>query len=128
MSIADDRTGASRPPALCGDLSFPLSLSRATKNISWPTACPASALPTRSSSCSTAATIASPEIARRFTDRVIEGAWEREGERRNAGIAACRGDWVLEIDADERVGPELAAEIAAVIAQLAGRLAPDPGR
>ena len=70
----------------------------------------------------------SPEIARRFTDRVIEGAWEREGERRNAGIAACRGDWVLEIDADERVGPELAAEIAAVIAQLAGRLAPDPGR
>ena len=54
----------------------------------------------------------SPEIARRFTDRVIEGAWEREGERRNAGIAACRGDWVLEIDADERVGPELAAEIA----------------
>jgi glycosyltransferase involved in cell wall biosynthesis len=37
---------------------------------------------------------ASPEIARRFTDRVVEGAWEREGERRNAGIAACRGDWV----------------------------------
>ena len=60
---------------------------------------------------------ASPEIARQFTERVIEGAWEREGERRNAGIAACRGDWVLEIDADERVGPELAAEIAAVIAR-----------
>jgi len=60
---------------------------------------------------------ASPEIARRFTDRVIEGAWEREGERRNAGISACRGDWVLEIDADERVGPDLAAEIAAAIAK-----------
>jgi glycosyltransferase involved in cell wall biosynthesis len=58
----------------------------------------------------------SPEIARRFTGRVVEGAWEREGERRNAGIASCRGDWVLEIDADERVGPELAAEIRAVIA------------
>jgi glycosyltransferase involved in cell wall biosynthesis len=61
----------------------------------------------------------SPEIARRFTDRVIEGAWEREGERRNTGIAACRGDWVLEIDADERVGPKLAAEIRAVIADSA---------
>lgn len=59
----------------------------------------------------------SPEIVRRFTDRVIEGAWEGEGQRRNAGIAACRGDWILEIDADERVGSELAAEIAAVVAR-----------
>ena len=58
----------------------------------------------------------SAEIAREFTDRIVEGAWEREGARRNAGIAACRGEWVLEIDADERVGPELAAEIRAVVA------------
>ena len=58
----------------------------------------------------------SAEIAREFTDRVLEGAWEREGERRNAGIAACRGEWILEIDADERVEAALAAEIQAVIA------------
>jgi glycosyltransferase involved in cell wall biosynthesis len=58
----------------------------------------------------------SPEIARGFTDRIVEGAWEREGMRRNVGIAACNGEWVLEIDADERVGPELAAEIRAVVA------------
>lgn len=57
----------------------------------------------------------SREIARQFTDRVVEGAWVREGPRRQAGIAACRGDWVLEIDADERVGPALAAEIRAVV-------------
>ncbi len=59
---------------------------------------------------------ASPDIARQFTDHVIEGAWEREGPRRNAGIAACHGDWIVEIDADERVGSALAAEIRAVVA------------
>ena len=58
----------------------------------------------------------SRDIAREFTDRILEGAWEREGPRRNAGIASCRGEWILEIDADERVAPELAAEILTVIA------------
>ena len=53
----------------------------------------------------------SGEIARRFTDRVVEGAWSIEGERRNAAIAACHGRWVLEVDADERVSDVLAAEI-----------------
>jgi glycosyltransferase involved in cell wall biosynthesis len=53
----------------------------------------------------------SAEIARGFTDRIVEGAWEREGPRRHAGIDICRGTWVIEIDADERVSPELGAEI-----------------
>jgi glycosyltransferase involved in cell wall biosynthesis len=59
---------------------------------------------------------ASRDIARRFTDQIVEGAWEREGPRRNAGIAACHGEWIFEVDADERVGPDLAAEIRAVVA------------
>lgn len=58
----------------------------------------------------------SGEIARQFTDRVVEGAWAREGPRRQAGIAACRGDWIFEIDADERVSPEMASEIRGVVA------------
>jgi glycosyltransferase involved in cell wall biosynthesis len=53
----------------------------------------------------------SKEIARTFSARLVEGAWEREGERRNAGIEACRGAWILEIDADERVPEALAIEI-----------------
>jgi ADP-heptose:LPS heptosyltransferase len=57
----------------------------------------------------------SRDIALRFTDRIVEGAWEIEGERRNAGIAACTSDWILEVDADERVTPELAAEIRATL-------------
>jgi glycosyltransferase involved in cell wall biosynthesis len=53
----------------------------------------------------------SREITLHFTDRLVEGAWEREGPRRNAGIEASRGEWIVEIDADERVTPALAAEI-----------------
>ena len=58
----------------------------------------------------------SAKIARRFADRLVEGAWEREGSRRQAGIAACHGQWILEIDADERVTPALAGEIVRVVA------------
>ena len=58
----------------------------------------------------------SREIARDFTDRLVEGAWEREGRRRHAGIEFCRGDWILEIDADERVTPQLADRIRQVVA------------
>jgi glycosyltransferase involved in cell wall biosynthesis len=61
----------------------------------------------------------SRDIARRFADRVIEGAWVREAPRRNTAISACRGEWIFEADADERVSPALAAEIRAVIAQSA---------
>ncbi|MBS7791575.1 glycosyltransferase family 2 protein [Roseococcus sp. SDR] len=60
-------------------------------------------------------TDASAGIARAAGAVVLEGGWTLEGERRNAGIAACSGDWILEVDADERVPPELGAEIRAVI-------------
>jgi glycosyltransferase involved in cell wall biosynthesis len=53
----------------------------------------------------------SRDIARLYTTRLVEGAWEREGPRRHAGIDACAGAWVLEVDADERVSPGLADEI-----------------
>jgi glycosyltransferase involved in cell wall biosynthesis len=60
-------------------------------------------------------TDSSGEIARRFGARLVEGGWEREGDRRNTGIAACAGPWILEIDADERVSPLLASEIRGVV-------------
>ena len=53
----------------------------------------------------------SADIAKRYTDRLVEGAWDLEGPRRNAGIDACTGDWILEVDADERVPDDLAQEI-----------------
>jgi glycosyltransferase involved in cell wall biosynthesis len=59
----------------------------------------------------------SAEIAREFGARVIEGGWEREGDRRNLGIKECRSDWIVEVDADEHVSPDLAAEIRRTIEQ-----------
>ena len=50
-------------------------------------------------------------IAQVFTDRIVPGAWPKEGARRNAGIEACTGNWVFEIDADERVPEALSKEI-----------------
>jgi glycosyltransferase involved in cell wall biosynthesis len=58
----------------------------------------------------------SKAIAEAHGARLVEGSWEIEGERRNTGIAACTGDWILEVDADERVPPALAEEIRATIA------------
>ena len=55
-------------------------------------------------------------IAERHAAVIVEGAWPLEGDRRNAGIDACAGDWILEVDADERVRPALADEIRAAIA------------
>ena len=55
-------------------------------------------------------------IAERFGARVIEGAWELEGPRRNTGIDACAGPWILEVDADERVPAALFDEIRRTIA------------
>jgi len=53
----------------------------------------------------------SKAIAERAADTVIEGSWEIEGPRRMAGIEACSGEWILEVDADERVPEALAQEI-----------------
>jgi len=53
----------------------------------------------------------SRDVALAAGARILEGAWEVEGDRRNDGIAACAGDWIVELDADERVQPALAEEL-----------------
>ncbi|MFC1673435.1 glycosyltransferase family 2 protein [Pseudomonadota bacterium] len=57
----------------------------------------------------------SKDIAAKYTDKLIEGVWPIEGPRRHAGLDVCQGDWVLEVDADERVSEELAGEIREAI-------------
>jgi glycosyltransferase involved in cell wall biosynthesis len=62
----------------------------------------------------------SAEIARSFGAHVVEGAWPLEGERRTAAVQACHGDWVIEVDADERVTAGLAEEVRRAIAATPG--------
>ena len=51
-------------------------------------------------------------LAERAGARVIQNRFEDYAQQRNAALDAVRGttDWVLFVDADERVTPELAAE------------------
>ena len=53
----------------------------------------------------------SKDVALQHGAKLVEGAWPNEGSRRKAGIDASLGPWILELDADERVTQELAAEI-----------------
>jgi glycosyltransferase involved in cell wall biosynthesis len=59
-------------------------------------------------------------IAEFQADVVIVRAFDDFASQRNTALAAASGDWVLSIDADERVTPALADEIRRVISDPAG--------
>jgi len=56
------------------------------------------------------------EICREYTDKIFvndsKGSFHKN---KNLGIEKAIGEWILSIDADERVGPELAEEIRKAI-------------
>jgi glycosyltransferase involved in cell wall biosynthesis len=54
-------------------------------------------------------------IARRHTDRVIVRPWPGYIAQKNFAAAQASHDWIFSLDADERVTPELAAEIKALV-------------
>jgi glycosyltransferase involved in cell wall biosynthesis len=56
-------------------------------------------------------------IAQQFTSRVLVVEWKGYGATKNYALDQAQGDWVLWLDADERVTPQLADEIRGVIAQ-----------
>jgi len=61
-------------------------------------------------------TDATCELARRLGATVVSADdWPGFGAQKNRALALARGRWVLSIDADERVTPELAASIRSVI-------------
>lgn len=53
------------------------------------------------------------EIARRYTPNVHVRAWQGYANQKAFALKAASHEWVLSLDADERVQPKLAEEIAA---------------
>jgi len=65
-------------------------------------------------------------IARRYTDRVVVRDWPGYIAQKNYAASLAANDWILSLDADERVTPELASELqslnVAASAQAAFRI------
>lgn len=56
------------------------------------------------------------ELARRFTDKITISAMDRDfAKQRNLSISLCTGDWILQMDADERVTDGLKKKITEVL-------------
>jgi glycosyltransferase involved in cell wall biosynthesis len=55
------------------------------------------------------------DIARRYTDRVIERPWPGYVAQKNFAAEQASHDWILSVDADERVPVALAEEIRALM-------------
>ena len=54
-------------------------------------------------------------LAQRFAARIVVHDWEGYSAQRNYAAAIAANDWILAIDADERVPPALAAEIQEIM-------------
>ena len=57
-----------------------------------------------------------PEVAARHGARVVRKEWLGFGRQKQFAVEQARNDWVLCLDADERVSAELAASIVAALA------------
>jgi glycosyltransferase involved in cell wall biosynthesis len=57
------------------------------------------------------------EIARRHTDRVYVEPFTDFARQKNSAIEKATGEWLLIVDADERITPALATEIQATLAR-----------
>jgi glycosyltransferase involved in cell wall biosynthesis len=55
-------------------------------------------------------------IARRYTERVIVRDWPGYVDQKNYAASIASHDWILSLDADERVTPALASEITSALA------------
>jgi len=57
------------------------------------------------------------EIARSYGAKVCSQPWRGYGYAKREGVNQAMGTWILSIDADEEVSPELAAEIKGILSK-----------
>jgi len=57
------------------------------------------------------------EICRRYTDRVMQRAWAGYVDQKAYAVSQATKEWVLSVDADERVTAELREEIGRALAR-----------
>ncbi len=54
-------------------------------------------------------------ICKEYTEIVIESSWSGFGKQKNKALSLAKGDWVLSLDADERVSVNLKSEIMGIL-------------
>src|SRR5256712_7389519 len=55
------------------------------------------------------------ELAKAYTSKVFVRTWPGYGPQKNFAMAQATADWILIVDADERVSDELREEIQALL-------------
>ena len=58
-----------------------------------------------------------PELARELTAHFVQHEYVNSATQKNWAIDQAKGDWLMVLDADERVTPELAARIQTILAE-----------
>lgn len=64
------------------------------------------------------------EIARKYTSKVVFHSWAGYSAQKNYGHSMVGSDWILSIDADERVTPELRDEIQTLLTRSTNDTSP----
>lgn len=55
------------------------------------------------------------DIAREYTDKVFSRKMENEGRHRNWAYSQAKNNWIISLDADERITKELAGEVSSLL-------------
>jgi glycosyltransferase involved in cell wall biosynthesis len=61
------------------------------------------------------------EICRQFTEKIFHREWTGYVDQKNFAVEQARHDWIVSLDADERIGPELRDEIRDLAGKGFGR-------